>query len=139
MSLLLLDVFNRRVFALVAELGRDEERDGFIWHWTCFKPTPDSTVLAGQWLAWRVLNVEEGGPRYFYSSTPGAVGEYSRGDMFDTSQREGQLVVCAEETDPLWNPLGALRGSAACWQAYERLVRHLRGLGFPVDPTLYLP
>lgn len=89
-------------------------RDGWKLGWTGFKPGQDHSMLAGQWLAWKPSEEES-----FYSSTPGRVGRYRKGDIFDISTPAGQKYIRLEDMDArdiLARAIGAKE------EAYRRLV-----------------
>lgn len=96
--------------------------------WTGWKEAMNTHLLCGQWVAvymgpgqlirtrphWRDDFGSYGG---VYSSTPGAVDFFRKGDSFDISWQEGQQVVTGLSS------LAEKQG--ACLQAYHRLIRFL--------------
>ena len=85
-----------------------------IWEWTGWKPSQETDVLVGQWLAYKGRAKSEW--RYLYTSAPGSQGEYERGGLFDITPQKGQKVI-------MWPSSSKADKEEAKREAYDRMIR----------------
>jgi len=124
------------------------ELPGLVLRWTGFKASVDHSMLAGQWLAipttqetreafhklpspgWQGGGEVGEGVVGVYSSTPGAVNPYKRGDHFDVCPQSEQIMLQVSDFEGEDGPDLAI---AAYRNARQRLEAYLRQHGILLD------
>jgi hypothetical protein len=146
----LLDSANEAVAKLE---GRLIQHPGVTLKWTGFKVAQDHSRLVAQWLAipttdeMRERFAKLPGPSWagessvagpevlgVYSSVPGDIGTYRRGEVFDISLQPGQRCLQVEDfhSDPARDK-GTEVGMKVCLEARERLEAYLKANGILLE------